>query len=252
MIAAARAGNPIFCEKPLSLSIETMGGVATKLIEKNTHIPTRKEQIFSTAADNQTSTEIHVVQGERPMATDNKSLGRFVLDGIPPAPRGMPQIEVIFDVDANGVLNVTARDKATGKEQSIKIEATSGLTDADIERMKHEAEEHASEDAKKKEIIEVRNSADQLIYTAEKSLRDYGEKVDDATKTAITERIASLKQVKDTDDTSTIQTKMQELSAELQKIGELMQNAAEAAPSETDEAPIRDAEVSDDDTKKDA
>jgi molecular chaperone DnaK len=163
---------------PLSLSIETMGGVATKLIEKNTHIPTKKSQVFSTAADNQTSTEIHITQGERPMSADNKSLGRFVLDGIPPAPRGVPQVEVTFDVDSNGVLKVTAKDKATGKEQSIKIEASSGLTDADIERMQKDAEEHASEDAKKKELIDTRNIAEQMVYTAEKSLKDYSDKID--------------------------------------------------------------------------
>jgi len=150
---------------PLSLGIETMGGVNTKLIEKNTHIPTKKQQVFSTAADNQTSTEIHIVQGERPMVSDNKSLGRFVLDGIPPAPRGMPQVEVTFDVDSNGVLKVTAKDKSTGKEQSIRIEASSGLTEDDIERMKREADEHAAEDAKKKELIDVRNSAEQMVYS---------------------------------------------------------------------------------------
>ncbi len=235
---------------PLSLSIETMGGVATKLIEKNTHIPTKKSQVFSTAADNQTSSEIHVTQGERPMAADNKSLGRFVLDGIPPAPRGMPQIEVTFDVDSNGVLNVTARDKATGKEQSIRIEATSGLSDADIERMKQEAEEHAGEDAKKKELIEVRNVADQLIYTAEKSLRDHGDKVDEATKNAIEEKITALKGVKDAEDKASIETKTQELSQELQKIGELMQKAAQGEGEQTaDEPTVRDAEVSNDEKK---
>ena len=235
---------------PLSLSIETMGGVATKLIEKNTHIPTKKSQVFSTAADNQTSSEIHVTQGERPMAADNKSLGRFVLDGIPPAPRGMPQIEVTFDVDSNGVLNVTARDKATGKEQSIRIEATSGLSDADIERMKQEAEEHAGEDAKKKELIEVRNVADQLIYTAEKSLRDHGDKVDEATKNAIEEKITALKGVKDAEDKASIEAKTQELSQELQKIGELMQKAAQGEGEQTaDEPTVRDAEVSNDEKK---
>ncbi len=155
---------------PLSLGIETMGGVATKLIEKNTHIPTKKSQVFSTAADNQTSTEIHITQGERPMANDNKSLGRFILDGIPPAPRGVPQVEVTFDVDSNGVLSVTAKDKSTGKEQTIRIEANSGLSKDDIERMKADAESHAAEDAKKKEVIEARNVADQMIYTAEKAL----------------------------------------------------------------------------------
>ncbi|MCA9370325.1 Hsp70 family protein, partial [Candidatus Woesebacteria bacterium] len=163
---------------PLSLGIETLGGVATKLIEKNTHIPTKKSQIFSTAADNQTSTEIHIVQGERAEAKDNKSLGRFILDGIPPAPRGMPQVEVTLDVDSNGVLNVTALDKTSGKEQSIRIEANSGLTEDDIERMKKEAEDHADEDKKKRELIEAKNMAEQFIYTAEKSVKDYGDKVD--------------------------------------------------------------------------
>lgn len=238
---------------PLSLSIETMGGVATKLIEKNTHIPTKKEQVFSTATDNQTSTEIHVVQGERPMAADNKSLGKFVLDGIPPAPRGVPQIEVIFDVDSNGVLNVTAREKSTNKEQSIRIEANSGLSETDIEQMKKDAEEHAAEDVKKKELIEVRNLADQLMYTAEKSLSDYGDKVDDATKTAINERIASLKEVKDGSDKEAIETKTKDLSNELQKIGEIMQQAAakeeqkdpSAQSTDGSDSSVRDAEVDD-------
>jgi molecular chaperone DnaK len=212
---------------PLSLSIETMGGVATKLIEKNTHIPTKKEQIFSTAADNQTSTEIHIVQGERALASENKSLGRFVLDGIPPAPRGVPQIQIIFDVDSNGVLNVKAIDKSTGKEQSIRIEASSGLSSDEIERMKKEAEEHADEDAKKKELIETRNLADQMIYTAEKALRDHGDKVDEATKTGINEKIAGVRAVKDKDDKAAIETATQALSIEMQKIGEVMQKAAQ-------------------------
>jgi molecular chaperone DnaK len=234
---------------PLSLGIETMGGVATKLIEKNTHIPTRKEQIFSTATDNQTSTEIHIVQGERAQARDNKSLGRFVLDSIPPAPRGVPQIEVVFDVDSNGVLNVKAIDKSTGKEQSIRIEANSGLSKDDIERMKKEAEEHADEDAKKKELIETRNLADQMIYTAEKSLRDHREKVDEATKTAINQKIAGVKEVKDKDDKAVIEKATQELSTEMQKIGEIMQKAAQDAQKPTDAAPetadVCDAEVTD-------
>lgn len=240
---------------PLSLSIETMGGVATKLIEKNTHIPTRKEQVFSTAADNQTSTEIHVTQGERPMAADNKSLGRFVLDGIPPAPRGIPQIEVVFDVDSNGVLNVTARDKSTGKEQSIRIEANSGLSEEDIERMKREAEEHASEDTKKKELIEIRNLADQMIYTAEKSLRDHGDKIDNDTKSAIEEKVTALKTVKDGSEKEVIETKTKELSNELQKIGEIMQKAAAESTnntsSENAEGNVRDADVTDENEKKD-
>jgi molecular chaperone DnaK len=226
---------------PLSLGIETLGGVATKLIEKNTHIPTKKEQMFSTAADNQTSTEIHIVQGERPMAADNKSLGRFVLDGIPPAPRGVPQIEVSFDVDSNGVLNVSAKDKATGKVQSIKIEANSGLSESDIERMKQEAQVHASEDEKKKKVIEARNFAEQLVYTAEKSLREYGDKVSTEIKTAIENKMQELKDVKDTDDVSVIEAKTKELSVELQKIGDAMQKASTKEAKE--ENNVRDAEV---------
>lgn len=231
---------------PLSLGIETMGGVATKLIEKNTHIPTKKSQVFSTAADNQTSTEIHVTQGERPMASDNKSLGRFILDGIPPAPRGVPQIEVTFDVDSNGVLNVTAQDKSTGKEQSIRIEANSGLSEEDIERMQKEAEDHAGEDAKKKKLIDTRNQADQLIYTAEKSLKDYGDKVSSETKTGIETKISALREVKDKDDVAEIEAKTSELSTELQKIGEAM--AADSATQSQSQDPntdenIRDAET---------
>ena len=214
---------------PLSLSIETMGSVATKLIEKNTHIPTKKSQVFSTAADNQTSTEIHIVQGERPMAADNKSLGKFVLDGIPPAPRGVPQVEVTFDVDSNGVLNVTAKDKSTGKEQSIKIEASSGLTEEDIEKMKREAEEHAGEDAKKKELIEVRNQAEQLVYTAEKSLKDHAAEVPADIKEEIETKIKEVNEAKGKDDKAAIETAVAALSESLQKIGEIMQKAAEAA-----------------------
>lgn len=228
---------------PLSLGIETMGGVNTKLIEKNTHIPTKKQQVFSTAADNQTSTEIHIVQGERPMATDNKSLGKFVLDGIPPAPRGIPQIEVTFDVDSNGVLNVTAKDKATGKEQSIRIEASSGLSESDIERMKKEAEDHASEDEAKKALIETKNMAEQLIYTAEKSLKDHGDKIPAETKTEIEGKISALKEVREKDDKATIETKTEELSTSLQKIGEIMQKAAAEASAENKEGNVRDADV---------
>ncbi len=234
---------------PLSLGIETMGGVATKLIERNTHIPTKKEQVFSTAADNQTSTEIHVTQGERPMANDNKSLGRFVLDGIPPAPRGVPQIEVIFDVDSNGVLKVTAKDKSTGKEQSIKIEASSGLTEADIERMKKEAEEHAGEDAKKKELIDARNLAEQMVYTAEKALKDHGDKVSTEIKDDVTAKITTLNDVKSKDDLAAIKSATEELSTSMQKIGEAMSaQGAEAtteqpAPTENKEGEVRDADV---------
>lgn len=217
---------------PLSLGIETMGGVNTKLIEKNTHIPTRKTQVFSTAADNQTSTEIHIVQGERALAADNKPLGRFVLDGIPPAPRGVPQIEVSFDVDSNGVLNVTAKDKSTGKEQSIRIEASSGLTEEDIEKMKADAEAHSAEDEKKKQLVEARNMADQLIYTAEKSIRDHGDKVSDEVKTEVESKITELRNVKDQDSLDEIKTKTEVLSEALSKIGQAMQNTGEAEKTE--------------------
>jgi len=230
---------------PLSLGIETMGGVNTKLIEKNTHIPTKKQQVFSTAADNQTSTEIHIVQGERPMATDNKSLGKFVLDGIPPAPRGVPQVEVTFDVDSNGVLKVTAKDKSTGKEQSIRIEASSGLTEADIERMQKEAEDHAAEDEKKKALIESRNVAEQLIYTAEKSLKDHGDQIPAETKTEIEGKVTELKAVREKEDKAAIDTATEALSTSLQKIGEIMQKAAEekAQPADASGETVRDAEV---------
>lgn len=223
---------------PLSLGIETMGGVNTKLIEKNTHIPTQKSQVFSTAADNQTSTEIHIVQGERSMANDNKSLGRFILDGIPPAPRGVPQVEVTLDVDSNGVLNVTAKDKTTGKEQSIRIEASSGLTEEDIEKMKNDAEAHADEDEKKKKLVEVRNIADQAIYTSEKALKDQADKITDEIKTGVEAKIIALREVKDKDDVADIETKTQELSTELSKIGELLQKEANEATTEpaTEEA----------------
>jgi molecular chaperone DnaK len=238
---------------PLSLGIETMGGVSTKLVEKNTHIPTKREQVFSTAADNQTSVEIHITQGERPMAADNKSLGRFILDGIPPAPRGLPQVEVVFDVDSNGVLNVTARDKSTNKEQKIRIEANSGLTPDDIERMKQDAEAHASEDAKKTALIEVRNMADQMIYTAERSLNEHKDAVPGEVKTSVEDAVKALKEVKDTDDADIIKTKTQALSTELQKIGEAIQKAApqsgEASKESTD-GPIRDAETGDDAAKQ--
>ena len=210
---------------PLSLGIETLGSVATKLIEKNSTIPTSKSQTFSTAADNQTSVEIHVVQGERSMATDNKSLGRFILDGIPPSPRGVPQVEVSFDVDANGILNVKAKDKSSGKEQSIRIEASSGLSDEDIEKMKKDAEVHQSDDAKKKEAVDARNLAEQLIYTAEKALKDAEGKIGDDVKTSVQSKSDELKKVKDGTDIQTIKTATEELSKEMQKIGEAMAKA---------------------------
>ena len=204
---------------PLSLGIETLGGVNTILIPKNTTIPTSKTQIFSTAADNQTSVEIHVLQGERPMARDNKSLGRFILDGIPPAPRGVPQIEVTFDIDANGILKVTARDKATGKEQSIRIEGSCGLSEEEIERMKREAELHAEEDRKKRELAETKNKADALIYSAEKTLKELKDKISEDLKKEIEEKINELKKIKERDDKEEIERKISDLSNSLQKVG---------------------------------
>lgn len=212
---------------PLSLGIETLGGVATKLIERNTTLPTSKSQTFSTAADNQPSVEIHITQGERSMAGDNKSLGRFILDGIAPAPRGLPQIEVSFDVDANGVLNVKAKDKATNKEQTIRIEASSGLSDEEVERMKKDAEAHSEEDSKKREGIEAKNAADQLVYTAEKSLKDFGDKVSEDIKKSVQEKIDELKKVKDGDDVAATKAASEALSAELQKIGQSMADSAQ-------------------------
>ncbi len=207
---------------PLTLGLETLGGVSTPLIERNTTIPTSKSQVFSTAADNQTQVEINVLQGERPMAMDNKSLGRFVLDGIPPAPRGVPQVEVTFDIDASGILNVKAKDKATGKEQSIKITGSTGLTKEEVERMTKEAEAHAAEDAEKKEKIEVRNQADSLIFTAEKTLKDAGDKAKEEDKKEIEEKIAALKGILDSGSKEDIETKTKELSDALQKVGQAM------------------------------
>jgi molecular chaperone DnaK len=228
---------------PLSLGIETMGGVGTKLIEKNTTIPASKSQVFSTASDNQTQVEIHVVQGERPMAQDNKSLGRFVLDGIPPAPRGMPQVEVTFDIDANGILAVTAKEKASGKVQSIKIEASSGLTDADIEKMKKDAEANAAEDEKKKEMAEAKNHADSLVFTAEKSLKDNAEKIEADLKNAVEEKIKDLKSAKDTGSLEDIKTKTDTLSSELSKIGEAMMKDQKTEEPKTEE--VKSEEVKD-------
>ncbi|MEK7118176.1 MAG: molecular chaperone DnaK, partial [Patescibacteria group bacterium] len=213
---------------PLSLGIETMGGIATHLIDKNTTIPSSRAQIFSTAADNQTSVEVHVVQGERPMAGDNKSLGKFMLDGIPPAPRGMPQIEVTFDVDANGILNVKAKDKTSGKEQSIRIEARSSLSKDDIERMKKEAELHADEDKKKQEQVEVKNIAESMTYTAEKALRDGGDKIPADVKTDVEAKIVEVKKVKDGTDLDAIKKASEALSLSMQKIGEAMAKAQQA------------------------
>jgi molecular chaperone DnaK len=218
---------------PLSLGIETLGNINTQMIPKNTTIPTAKTQIFSTAADNQTSVEINVLQGERPMAVDNRSIGRFILDGIPPTPRGIPQIEVTFDVDANGILTVTAKDKATGKSQSIKIEGSIGLSKEEVEKMKREAELNASQDQKKRDLSEAKNLADNLIYTTEKTIRESGDKISSDSKKEIEEKIEALKKVKESDSIEEIKNKTSELSQAIQKVGaELYKAAQEKKPEE--------------------
>ncbi len=215
---------------PLSLGIETMGGVVSKLIERNTTIPTSRSQIYSTATDNQTSVEIHIVQGERAMASDNKSLGRFVLDGIPPAPRGLPQIEVAFDVDANGILSVKAKDKATNKEQSIRIEASSGLSDQDIERMRQDAETNAETDKKKMELAEVRNAADQATYLANKALSDNAGKIPAELEASIKEKITALEAKKTSEDVAALKADTEALTQELSKVYEAIQKAGGSTP----------------------
>lgn len=215
---------------PLTLSVETLGGVATPLIERNTTIPARESQTFSTASDNQSQVEIHVLQGERAMAADNKSLGRFILDGIPPAPRGIPQIEVTFDINANGILEVTAKDKATGKSQNITITASSGLSDDEVDRMRQEAEQHAEDDRKRKEQIETRNNADNLAYTAEKTLNDLGDKVPADLKTEVEGKVAELRSELENEelDTARLQSLTDALTQSLQKIGEAAYQTPEA------------------------
>jgi molecular chaperone DnaK len=232
---------------PLTLGIETLGGVSTPLISKNSTIPTSKSQVFSTAADNQTQVEINVLQGERPMASDNKSLGRFVLDGIPPAPRGVPQVEVGFDIDANGILNVKASDKATGKAQSIKITGSTGLTKDEVERMTKEAEMHAAEDAVKKESVEARNQADSLIFTAEKSLKDAGDKVAEDVKKDVDAKIEALKGVLN-GSKEEIEVKTKELSDALTKVGEAMYS--KQGEGQPQEEPQADGEAKTEDASK--
>ncbi|MFA5954403.1 MAG: molecular chaperone DnaK [Patescibacteria group bacterium] len=227
---------------PLSFGIETLGGVMTKLIERNTTIPTSKSQVFSTAADSQTSVEVHVLQGEREMAADNKSLGRFILSGIPAAPRGVPQVEVSFDIDANGILNVKAVDKATNKEQTITITASSGLSKDEIEKMKKDAELHADEDKKRRELIELKNSADGLVYSTEKTVKEAGDKVDAEVKKSVEEKVEALKKVKESEDIEAIKKAFDELGTVIQKVGADLYKATqsnEGAPAEKkEEGPV--------------
>jgi molecular chaperone DnaK len=220
---------------PLSLGIETMGGVLTRLIESNTTIPTKKSQVFSTAVDNQPSVEIHVLQGERPMAKDNRTIGRFHLDGLPPAMRGTPQIEVIFDIDANGIINVSAVDKATNKTQSIRIEASSGLSQEEIEKMKLEAEENAESDKKLKEDVDTLNSADNLIFQTGKSLTDLEDKISEEQKTTITESMDKLKEAHSSRDIENVKVLSEELSQKFQQISQdLYSSVNEGDGSESD------------------
>jgi molecular chaperone DnaK len=218
---------------PLSLGIETLGGVMTKLIEKNTTIPTRKSQVFSTAEDNQSAVTIHVLQGEREMASGNKTLGRFELTDIPPAPRGVPQIEVTFDIDANGIVHVSAKDKATGKEQSIRITASSGLTQEEIDQLVKDAESHAEEDKKRRELVEARNNADALIYSTEKSLRELGDKVDAETRQRVEEISGRLRKAMEGEDKDEINKIAEELQQASHKLAETMyQQASQAGGGE--------------------
>lgn len=237
---------------PLTFGIETMGGVRTPLIERNTTVPVSRSQVFSTAADNQPSVQIHVLQGEREMAADNKSLGQFILDGIPPAPRGTPQIEVTFDIDASGILTVTAKDKATGKTQNIRIEASTGLSKDEIERMKKDAELHAEEDKRKKELIEARNMADTLSYTTEKALKDAGDKVTAEEKKPVEDALAELSKVKNGDDLEAIKKATEALSQAAQKIGEKLYRAQAEAGASQSEASAKDDKAGTSEAPKDA
>jgi len=214
---------------PLSLGIETLGGVSTSLIQRNTTIPTNKSEVFSTAADNQTSVEVHVLQGERPLARDNRTLGKFHLAGLPPAPRGIPQIEVTFDIDANGIVNVSAKDRGTGKEQRITITSSSGLNQEEVEKMMKEAELHAEDDKKRCEEIETRNKADQALYVGEKMLQDSGDKISQADRTAVESAVADLKQALEGGETDAITQAMERLNTAQHKAAEALYQAAQAA-----------------------
>jgi molecular chaperone DnaK len=235
---------------PLTLSIETLGGVATPQIERNTTIPTRKSQVFSTASDSQTQVEIHILQGERPMALDNKSLGKFILDGIPPAPRGVPQIEVTFDIDVNGILKVTAADKATSRSQHITITASSGLAKEEVEKMRQEAETHAAEDKKRRDLIEARNTADNSVYGAEKVLNELGDKVPAELKAEVLAAVEQVKKQKDGEDEPAIRTAVDALSRVVQKVGTAAYQqqtppAATESESKQDGPEVVDGEVKD-------
>lgn len=227
---------------PLSLGIETLGSVNTTLISKNTIYPVSKSQAFSTAADSQTSVEVHVLQGERPMAQDNKTLGRFILDGIPPAPRGIPQVEVTFDIDSNGILNVSAKDKATGKSQSIRIEGSIGMSKEEIEKMKKEAELHSQDDQKKKELIDARNLADSLVYTCEKTIKEAGDKISADQKKEVEEKVEALKKIKDSDKIDEIKSKSQDLSQTIQKLGAELYKSQPEQPKKEEKKDDQDAE----------
>ncbi len=239
---------------PLTLSIETLGGIATPLIKRNTTIPTRESQVFSTASDSQTQVEIHVLQGERPMAADNKSLGKFSLDGIPPAPRGVPQIEVIFDINANGILEVTAKDRATGRSQNITITASSGLSEAEVEKMRREAEAHADEDQKRRDLIEARNTADNAVYSSEKTLRDLGEKVPADIKAKVEAAVEKVKSVRDHDDPAEINREVETLMQTLQQVGQAAYSQQppqdENPQGGSDQTPPDDGDVVDGDFKQ--